>query len=1217
MDIIDLDDPFSPPRRLPHATSWEVADVQWSPHASKPSWVISTSNQKALVWNLALPSSCAIEHMLHGHQRAITDINFHGFQPEMIATCSVDSFVHIWDLRDNRKLVQSFADWAAGATQVKWNRKNPYLLASAHNSKVHIWDSRKGSKPLHTLKGHLGKVNGLDFSREEETVIMTSSNDCTVRQWDYNQSSDEARKIIQTDFPVWRARHTPFGQACIIMPLRGGNNTIYMNDMGKNNTERTVELNPLHEFKGHSEPVKEFVWRTRGGNTEYEDREFQLVTWSKDQDLKLWPLSSSILDAAHYQRGEKLRQRITRKGSQYVSYQREPRIGKGNKKKMGSFPLYGLSPETTATKKGNKKNEIAFMTGVNHHQSVKSKHRNEHLHWISGVRIGNSAFAAPFDNTQNAGSTHLAEHYESNPANLGEEVGIVGHKFPKVRFENISVATGECVLSLNGPWGDEESLVFLRVEVKFPHNYPYAAPKFKIEDKQKYEESIVANIAEGLKNIAEKLTGRGKYCLEPCLRYLLGEKVALEDYETDHDDEILMDHSGPSAGGTTEEDLGNEEGVEDGLTELQQNFSYSSSSSSSEDEPVPSILSQKKNYSYDSTPIPKGCGAVWSKNGVLVCFFTKKKEKSVKPVSTESPASIIQSRYPTITPKNSSATHDPSQSEADETDSMSDDYDDYGNNNDNMLESFKLGERYFTGPKTRAANFRIPQHRPRSARSARSGNTGSGTGTTVKLEKEKNVIQFFNYQDLIPSKDYLAAEYRVMGDSPAALARHNAQIASKHDSKEISDCWKLLELLLTNHVPLGEIGENLPDGFYSNKIGFGLFEWGDHPLGKRWMIEELFNYFEQQSNTQMLATMSCVLSGRALQTQNTENSTLGAARLDLHAAAYPRSPFNELGTNCFSPKTPNMVMPSNSQTSNPMFVSARSATPCDIPTYSSNFKSHSPIIDQSPGSSSKDDSSIISLSPEKFMSARKAVAGIFSRNNQQQTTDKNTAINTSFNSQQSSSSVQPLKISRWQLPTTTRVNDDGFQVSSGGTTTTQHESRNSFVGSEPGDIGNNYNNGLPNIKIEMIRPIPNNDDIGISNFEPEVSPSLLDLSNESKYRRYRWQYALILFTWGFEIQSLEVLKYNFNLRPWFKSKLFKGVHSISVDLHDDEGNNNNPESKRFAKTCQYCKLIVKTRFFQCENCNHVLHSDCAIEWNNDNEIRECPSGCGCRCLEYV
>ena len=90
LHIIDLDSPYSPPRHLPHHTPWEVADVQWSPFSSRDSWVVSTSNQKALVWNLEMsdPRS-SIEHVLHAHTRAITDINFSAHHPDILATLEI------------------------------------------------------------------------------------------------------------------------------------------------------------------------------------------------------------------------------------------------------------------------------------------------------------------------------------------------------------------------------------------------------------------------------------------------------------------------------------------------------------------------------------------------------------------------------------------------------------------------------------------------------------------------------------------------------------------------------------------------------------------------------------------------------------------------------------------------------------------------------------------------------------------------------------------------------------------------------------------------------------------------------------------------------------------------------------------------------------------------------------------------------------------------
>ncbi|GMG40046.1 unnamed protein product [Ambrosiozyma monospora] len=204
--VIDLDDPFAEPRWLHHETSWEVADVQWSPHKSKPSWVVSTSNQKVMVWNLMRPSHDAIEHTLHAHKRAITDINFHPFHPELLSTCSVDTFVYTWDLRCPQIPIHQFADWRAAASQVKWNYNNPDILASSHDHHVLIWDRRKGAGPLERLEAHNGRVNGVDWSRTDAHELTTCSNDMSVKFWDYGKSTDEPLYTIQTDFPVNRAQ---------------------------------------------------------------------------------------------------------------------------------------------------------------------------------------------------------------------------------------------------------------------------------------------------------------------------------------------------------------------------------------------------------------------------------------------------------------------------------------------------------------------------------------------------------------------------------------------------------------------------------------------------------------------------------------------------------------------------------------------------------------------------------------------------------------------------------------------------------------------------------------------------------------------------------------------------------------------------------------------------------------------------------------------------
>lgn len=62
--------------------------------------------------------------------------------------------------------------------------------------------------------------------------------------------------MIQTSQPVWRARHLPFGHGVLSLPHRG-NTTLEMYTFED-------EYEPVADFE-RSAPVKEYVWRTRGG----------------------------------------------------------------------------------------------------------------------------------------------------------------------------------------------------------------------------------------------------------------------------------------------------------------------------------------------------------------------------------------------------------------------------------------------------------------------------------------------------------------------------------------------------------------------------------------------------------------------------------------------------------------------------------------------------------------------------------------------------------------------------------------------------------------------------------------------------------------------------------------------------------------------------------------------------------------------------------------
>lgn len=1293
--VIDLDNPFNPPRWLHHLTSWEVADVQWSPHASRPSWVVSTSNQKAMLWNLALPSNRAIEHVIHGHTRAITDINFHSKNPEVLATCSIDSYIHCWDMRDPKKPYQSFAEFFSGANQVKWNRHNQHILASSHDSRVFIWDDRKNSIPVATIKAHPLKVNGLDFSRTEAHRLMTCSNDRTVKIWDFSKDMSEPVCTIETDFPVGRARFTPFGTGAVIMPSRGGNNSLSLVDI--KDKVGFHKLSSVYDFSAHTEPVREFVWRMRGGNAgDIEDREFQLITWSKDNDVRLWPVAEETLSKVNYAKGQPILMPLTRRGALNKSYHSEPTEERSTSKSTSKLQRgsYGSSPGTFRTPlhlggavaPRAKPGVAAFMTRAGNKiasDASQNYHRNSQLQWISGVRIGRSAFTA-FDQTSGA---DIQVALDATPGNLGEEVSLVGHKFPRVRFEKISVPTREVTIALNGsPNGFEHDLIFLRVDIKFPVDYPYHSPSFSIEENSKLTAENIQEIEVELSVFAEKLANHGAYCLEPCLRILLGEKVSVQDYYEEEKEDLDLDLSPPSAGSSMED-----------LTSYG-NMAYSSSSS--DEEGIVDHTHSLVDPSFNSTPVPKGCGAYWSKGGFLVCFFMQKKERPKASVNN-----LFNDR--SFSGAGTKLISHPNGSQPDSDD------DSYTSGSDETMGNSPL---HWMLPGRLRSNFRMRHigHGPLSA-TGRSQGTHQSGGIEIQ---PKNMIRILDFRHLIPARRELAAEYEILGLYPKELCRHNSTVAEKYGCHEVADCWRLIEMILTTQLPLVNSTDFLANTSMDEQgiasfLAKGAFQWGNHPFGRRWLVDQLFDYFEKQQNPQMLANMSCIFASvstapNPLMISLPKLDSFFTRDLSSPFAEFSRksltAPHSTVQTPYFSGKfNPwDFSIPSPSSLSNKHDLEAMAAAvasghfPQAIMSGSGNKHITSAATADASPSSSKD-SSVVSSSPEKFLSARRAVAGIFSRTGSQlhthlapSTSASNPQIHKRDSSHNSITGLGPLTSSYWNTGTSPIASasnspqlhsNNSLQSNSNGTgpinrgdsendlhlqmmfntnPATRLASRNSLTGMNDSSFSD-FEGGnplLPKLRFTIL------DEALLDHGESLPPISLLDPTKEEKYKLYRMQYAGILFSWGLEIESLEVLKFNytkglnigpkatgFTVTPAMPSTLgsldesvidghktpaelkkksfgkrtsdFELLHAANIQFHihsqqyDPETINTGTPRSTYHKTCQYCGLSVRRRFFFCLHCEHITHATCATEWWTKCGAQECASGCGCRCLDMM
>ncbi|QBM88513.1 WD40 repeat [Metschnikowia aff. pulcherrima] len=1373
--IIDLDDPFTAPRWLHHITSWEVADVQWLPHPSKPSWCVSTLNQKALLWDLARPSHNAIQNVLHRHTRAITDIHFHPQDAEMLATCLIDTFVFAWDMRAPRRPVHKWAEWRAGATQVKWSQNNAHLLALSHHHSFCLWDARKGALPLLKVDGaHTGKINGLDFGGR----LVTCANDATVKFWDVETSLEMAAKtptlVINTDYPVARARRLPFGQdhCCGLMPVRGGGNAIHIVNY-KTEYERakllgeTVHMDavPDYSFRGHLGPIKDFLWRTQHANYEgfSSNRswaEYQMVTWSPlDYELRLWPHERKLYDIANYNPLHQVLLGLLMPDLLPIG---TPETEMSEEALMRHAPLRYSSfidePDTQFADfakdlRGDLLLKLARYT-------IKKSQKNEgfsqlnHLSWISGVRMGRQLQSKAGNGPEQV----------QGPANLGEEISIVGHKFSKLRFERISVSTGHIEISLRGPLPYEEKaeeqiarndltkrdsvpevlmapsvsnnsvsgvspnanvsqnvtqtgvrqntslpavnaikqdmnasftdpqpekLVFIRLTVKFPLQYPFLDPgdsrslrkhakrasriRFDIEETHELTSAVKHEMLRNLDEISFFYANKHhRHCLEPCLRYLMGEKIDLDDAlmmdnpeaEDLHDDEISME-------------IGNENWVDDLIDQHEAAAAYTPEvalSGDEDDEDADLIFGNNDKLALsveltrqaeaaekaeiqaghrvknDSTPLPKGCGAVWTRTGELVCFFIPKtgdgesnnarpeifkfaetgfglrspggnsnagSEKARRQSDPQTAATLHTNVYvpPELEIESDCDINADSESDTSSLASSNSSNDSFSNDWDEMVQDDMPSRQrmpgIFRGTVALTTRLRIDEINGNSLSRTLDGkgsaykssvHDDSGSKLTRKAKKGRrghSVVSILDFKHLVPDKYELACEYRVLGDSPEVLARHNSEVALQHGYGEIGRVWRIVETVLVKKIRAHD-----PTDFEKDVIGAnggGDFFWGHHPMGHAWLVSELFLYFEKKRDLQMLAMLSCLLY---------ENPATVLERDPSIMDAPVNTPYPSL------PPRPSLVSMRETSLLLSEEAIAGSESVRSLATERHRILSRKPSVlstrefQLSRPISASPDFIHSSESPSQTSSLRHTTAAPFQLGSPPLLDSYAQSASIERNARSFENSKMFSRVAA-----NNRRGSKGVQQRIRGSTNLQHSK------ARPPPL---YTIEIKNAAL-------------LDLYEDRFSAPLLSGIDPEKLLKYREQYAEMLYTWGLPLHRIKMLKFNFPPEHLVEEKTHDDVHKCSygsrhrkafktqqllltpiTPIPTARDNAWNTRKRNALHYCGYCGLIVSKRVVICTKCEHIVHPHCAAEWWAQDDfgdtIAECPTGCGCACL---
>ncbi|KAL7753295.1 hypothetical protein RI367_001070 [Sorochytrium milnesiophthora] len=601
-----------------------------------------------------------VETVLTGHTQAITNLDWSSCQPDILASCALDSFVLMWDLRRPARPANAFSAWHGGSTHVKWNPKNTWILASSHSSKIFLWDIRKGSVPLTVMNAHSSSVFDIAWSHANENELVSSSRDKTVKFWNIIEP-ERCQDVIELGSAAWRTKYTPFGLGVAVVPQEAG--SVGVSFWNRSDLSRSV-----FETVGSSSGVAEIDWRACTAG-DADRTQYQMLTWSRDRVLQLWTLDNvsavsagdmtasggsiwgeaSVSPLAHLSEPHPgLPVIAPRRRSKRVRSYRD-QAGQHNNLRASKQLLSPRQPNHSSTY------VVPSLTGTSATATTQS---DEMVSQLTAVRRTSRRGNEPGKKAQAEESTGQSRSKREGLLlrNLKEEIVWISGRYSNVKFDKVDIPKRTCSLILRGPWGNNGCDVMVQANFQFPEKYPdmYDAPSVELPNQGDIPAAIRQKLYQSLNDIIERNVSRARPCLEACIRYLLGQSgQKLQDTQQPGDSEAITARLPQSPDFLSSDDLGanesdsNDDDVMDSLAwsgdedlaDAPRRLKARAASHSSsihgqahhrttshkrvlKSDGVRAMVRDGPEKSDQNVPFPRLCSAVWSPGGKLVYFFS-------------------------------------------------------------------------------------------------------------------------------------------------------------------------------------------------------------------------------------------------------------------------------------------------------------------------------------------------------------------------------------------------------------------------------------------------------------------------------------------------------------------------------------------------------------------------------------------------------------------